>query len=123
MPWTDPEIDRRMGRLLQVGVMTAAGLMLIGGIIYLFVMPEPRPQYSLFHPAAESFRSIPKMFRDAFHGRAGALIQVGTLLMIATPVARVAFCVYAFARSHDTRYVTVSTIVLALLLYGILFGR
>lgn len=123
MLWTDPEIDRRMGRLLQVGVMTAAGVMLIGGIIFLFITPEPQPRYSVFHPAAESFRSIPEIFRDAFHGKAGALIHVGTFLMIATPVARVAFCVYAFARSHDRRYVMVSSIVLALLLYGIFFGR
>jgi uncharacterized membrane protein len=123
MPWTDPEIDRRMGRLLRVGVLTAAGFMLAGGIIFLFLTPEPRPRYTEFHPAAESFRRISKIFRDAFHGRGGALIQVGTFLMIATPVARVAFCVYAFARSHDRQYVTISSIVLALLLYGIFFGR
>jgi uncharacterized membrane protein len=112
-----------MGRLLQLGVLIAAGLMLIGGIIFLFISPEPRPLYTEFHPTAESFRSIPRIFRDAFQGRGGALIQVGTFLMIATPVARVAFCVYAFGRSHDKRYVTVSSIVLALLLYGIFFGR
>jgi uncharacterized membrane protein len=123
MPWTDHEIDQRMGRLLQAGVMTAAGVMLIGGIIYLFITPEPQPRYSNFHSAAESFRSIPKIFREAFHGSGGALIQVGTFLMIATPVARVAFSIYAFARSRDTRYVVVSSIVLALLLFSIFFGR
>jgi uncharacterized membrane protein len=123
MPWTEQEIDQRMGRLLQLGVMTAAGVMLIGGIIYLFIKPEAQPQYSEFHPARESFRSIPKIFRDAFHGSGAAIIQVGTFLMIATPVARVAFCVYAFARSADNRYVIISSIVLMLLLYGIFFGR
>src|SRR5690242_755039 len=122
MTWTDREIDQRMGRLLQVGVFLAAGVMFIGGFIYLFVTPEPLPDYTHFHSAVESFRSIPTIIVHAFQGHAAALIQVGTLLMIATPVARVAFAAYAFAREHDKTYVIISCIVLVLLLYGILFG-
>jgi uncharacterized membrane protein len=122
MSWTDREIDIRMARLLRAGVITAAVVMAVAGFIYLFITPEPRPDYSHFHPTVESFRSIPRIFRDAFHGNGAALIQVGTLLMIATPVARVAFAAYAFAREHDRMYVVISTIVLILLLYGLFFG-
>jgi uncharacterized membrane protein len=62
------------------------------------------------------------MFRQAFRGDAAALIQVGTLLMIATPVARVVFAVYAFGRRRDGLYFGVSCAVLTLLLYGLFFG-
>ncbi len=48
-------------------------------------------------------------------------IQLGLLLLIATPVARVVFTVFAFARERDTTYVVVTLIVLGLLLCG-LFG-
>lgn len=123
MAWNEQQIDQKMGRLLQTGVLIAAGVMLIGGFVYLFVAPEPLPDYRHFHSTVESFRSIPRMFVDAFHGRAAALIQVGTLLMIATPVARVVFALYAFARERDSMYVVISSIVLALLIYGIFFGR
>ena len=51
-----------------------------------------------------------------------AIVQLGLLLLIATPVARVAFTLVAFAIQRDRMYVLVTTIVLALLLYGLLFG-
>jgi uncharacterized membrane protein len=50
------------------------------------------------------------------------MIQLGLLFLIATPVARVAFSVYAFMRERDKTYVIITLIVLAILLYS-LFGR
>ena len=122
METNDHDIDQRMGKLLQVGVFTAAGVMFMGGSIYLFVQPEPLPDYKHFHAAAESFRSIPGILWLAARGNAAALIQVGTLLMIATPVARVVFAAYAFGRQRDRLYFGVSSAVLVLLMYGLLVG-
>jgi uncharacterized membrane protein len=121
--WNDQDIDQKMGKLLQLGVIAAAVVMLTGGVIYLVQGSGELPDYRHFKGAAESFRSIPKIVLEALHGNAKALIQVGTLLMIATPVARVAFAAYAFARSHDKLYVAISSTVLALLLYGLLVAR
>jgi uncharacterized membrane protein len=123
METTDHDLDQRMGRLLQIGVFTAAAVMLLGGCIYLFIKPEPLPDYKHFHATAESFRSIPRIFRLAAHGNAAALIQVGTFLMIATPVARVVFAAYAFGRKRDRLYFGVSCAVLLLLLYGLFVGN
>jgi uncharacterized membrane protein len=122
MPWTEEEIDRRMGRLLKAGVFIAAGVMLVGGIIYLFVERQPPPDYTQFHSDSAVLGSMEHIFRAALRGDAAAIIQIGTLLMIATPVARVAFAAYAYLRSHDRLYVVISSIVLVLLLYGIFFG-
>jgi uncharacterized membrane protein len=47
------------------------------------------------------------------------LIPLGLLLLIATPVARVAFSVVAFARQRDATYVAITFTVLALLLYSL----
>jgi uncharacterized membrane protein len=51
------------------------------------------------------------------------LIQFGLLLLVATPVARVAFAVFAFARERDRVYLTVSLIVLAVLVYSLVGWR
>jgi uncharacterized membrane protein len=48
-----------------------------------------------------------------------AIIQLGILILIATPVARVAFSVFAFAEERDWMYVVVTLIVLALLLFSL----
>ena len=52
------------------------------------------------------------------YGAAG-LIQLGALLLIATPVARVAFTIYAFSRRRDVFYVVVTFVGLALLLFSL----
>ena len=51
------------------------------------------------------------------HGR--GIIQLGLLLLIATPVARVAFSIYGFAEERDGRYVTFTCIVFAILMYSL----
>ena len=68
-----------------------------------------------------SLSTVAGVVAYAFNGHGAGLIQLGVLLLIATPVARVAFSVYAFARQRDVLYVVVTVIVLALLLFS-LFG-
>jgi uncharacterized membrane protein len=66
-------------------------------------------------------RSLSGVFVDAaaLHGR--GIIQVGLLLLIATPIVRVAFSAHAFARLRDGKYVIITLMVLALLLFSV-FG-
>jgi uncharacterized membrane protein len=44
-----------------------------------------------------------------------SVIQLGLLVLIATPVARVILCIVGFARQRNVLYVAVSTIVLLIL--------
>ena len=66
--------------------------------------------------------NIARLVPNAFHGDPVAIIQLGILLLIATPVARVAFLVGAFALERDRLYVAVSGTVLAVLLYSLFFS-
>jgi uncharacterized membrane protein len=50
------------------------------------------------------------------------LIMLGLLLLIATPVARVIFSAFAFARERDFTYVCITLIVLGVLLYSLFSG-
>jgi uncharacterized membrane protein len=52
-----------------------------------------------------------------WHAR--GLIQLGLLLLIATPMARVAFSVIGFALEKDWFYVGITLLVLALLIYSL----
>ena len=54
--------------------------------------------------------------RSAAHLNSEGLMQLGLLLLIATPVARVVMAVVGFALERDRLYVVVSLIVLAILL-------
>ena len=120
MQVTDQKLEIAIGRMLQAGVMLAALVVLIGGILYLRQQTGPRPDYSHFTGVVERLRSPAEIVTNALHGRARSIIQLGLLLLIATPVARVVLAAVGFAFERDGFYVFVSLIVFAVLLYSLL---
>jgi uncharacterized membrane protein len=50
------------------------------------------------------------------------LLDIGILLLVATPVLRVVLGLVSFTRQRDWMYVLVSTLVLAALLFGTFHG-
>lgn len=118
---TDQQIDELMGLLLRSGVILAASIVFVGGVIYLARNPHPS-NYRAFQGEPENLRTISGIFRDAMALRGHGLIQMGLLVLIATPIARVAFSVLAFFYERDWKYVAFTLIVLGLLLYSLL-GR
>ena len=118
---TDRRIDELMGLLLRSGVILAACIVLVGGVIYLVRHPRPS-DYRVFQGEPENLRTISGIFTEAmvFHGP--GLIQLGLLVLIATPISRVTFSVLAFLYQRDWKYVVFTLIVLGLLLYSLL-GR
>jgi uncharacterized membrane protein len=118
----DKRMDVLMSLLLRGGVLFAASVVFLGGVVYLARFPLPAFNYRVFQGEPQSLRTISGIFNDAmaFHGR--GLIQLGLLLLIATPIARVAFSVFAFFYQRDWKYVVFTLIVLGLLLYSLL-GR
>jgi uncharacterized membrane protein len=121
--WNDERVESIIGNLLRLGVGTAAALVLLGGLWYLFRHGMSPVAYGSFQGEPPEYRSIPGVVRSVGSLRGRSLIQLGLLLLIATPVARVAFSVWAFAREHDRTYVVVTLIVLAILLYSLVGGH
>lgn len=121
-PQTDKRIDELMGLLLRAGVILAAGVVLVGGILYLSRHQYPTTNYRVFQGEPQNLRTIPGIVSQAKAFSARGLIQLGLLLLIATPVARVTFSIFAFAYERDWKYVAFTLIVLGLLMYS-LFGQ
>lgn len=117
----DSIIDHRLGILLRTGVLISAVVVLVGGVLFLVHSGGRPTDYHVFHGVPANLRSISQIASGAFHLQALAVIQFGLLLLIATPVARVLFSVLAFAMERDFLYVAISSIVLCVLLYSIIF--
>jgi uncharacterized membrane protein len=118
---TEQRMDEIMGRLLRTGVILAAVFVLAGGAVFLVRHPEPVTNYRVFQGEPEELRTVSGIFHEALALRGRGLIQLGLLILIATPIARVAFSVVAFLYQRDWTYVVVTLIVLGLLVYS-LFG-
>lgn len=121
--WTDRQTEELIGRLLQVGVTLAAAVVLFGGAVYLARHGSSKPQYHVFAGQRAELRSVSGIVRQTLEFRGTAIIQLGILLLIATPVARVAFSVAAFAFERDWPYVGVTLLVLSILVYSFVSGQ
>lgn len=117
---TDRQVEISIAFLLRTGVLLAAAVVLAGGILYLAHSGRMHSDYHVFHGEPSDLRSPGGVIREAFSGRTDAIIQLGLLLLILTPVARVVFSVVAFARERDGLYVVLTLVVLTVLLYSLL---
>jgi uncharacterized membrane protein len=118
----DQKMEETVGGLLRTGVSLAALVVLAGGILYLVRHGQTAADYHIFRGEPDSLTHARLTISTALSGRALGIIQMGLLLLIATPVARVAFCIWGFARERDFLYVTFSSIVLAILLFSLFSG-
>jgi uncharacterized membrane protein len=121
-PWTDQRVDAIIGSLLRAGVIVAAVLVLSGGALYLAGHASTIPDYRVFHGEPAYLRGVPGILGAARALDGPGLIQLGLLVLLATPLVRVAFSVVAFALQRDRTYVVVTSIVLAVLLYSLAAG-
>jgi len=117
--WTDRRVETIVGHLLRAGVTVAALVMLAGGVIFLVRHGTDVPNYRAFRGEPSDLRTVRGIVRGAAHLRGRATIQLGLLLLIATPIARVAFSIFGFAEEKDGMYVIFTGIVLAILLYSL----
>lgn len=119
---TDKQVEGFIGQVLRIGVLVSSAITTLGLAFYLSRHSFTLPHYRVFEASHGKLGAIGPLFANAFHGNAPAIIQVGILLLIATPVARVAFLVGAFALERDRLYVFVSALVLVVLLFSIFFA-
>jgi uncharacterized membrane protein len=117
--WTDEQVERFVGNLLRYGVLSAALVALIGGVFYLARFGATPVHYHEFRGEPPRLTSVVGVVGGVLALDPRAVIQLGLLLLIATPIARVAFSLLAFIRQRDRTYVVITAIVLAILLYSL----
>ena len=118
--WNDDAVERFLGRLLQAGVLLAMVLVAAGGVRYLAREGLTVPSYGQFVGEPEELSHVGGIVRAALAGRARGLIQLGLLVLIATPVLRVACSLVAFLLQRDRTYTLLTAFVLLLLIASLL---
>ncbi|HEV2172355.1 MAG TPA: DUF1634 domain-containing protein [Nitrospira sp.] len=120
--WTDQRVEEIIGNLLRTGVMLSAAIVLIGAAIFLVRHGMTVADYRVFKGEPTDLRTVHGIVEKSLHLSGRGIIQLGLLLLIATPVARVAFAVYGFAAEGDRLYVGFTIVVLLVLLYSLIGG-
>jgi uncharacterized membrane protein len=119
----EERFEQVLGNLLRAGVFLAAALVLLGGMLYLLRHGNEQFQHQAFHREPTELRQPTEIVWTALQFNERGIIQLGLLLLIATPVARVVISVFGFLRERDFTYVALTLIVLAVLLFSLFLGQ
>jgi uncharacterized membrane protein len=113
--------------VLRVGVVTSLLLVLAGSVLTFLHHPQyassPAELRRLTQPGAAVPRRLTDVAEGIVHLRGQSIVAAGLLLLILTPVARVAVSILAFRAQRDRTYVLITSAVLTLLLLSFLLGR
>lgn len=115
-------VEQLVGSLLRIGVLVAAAVTVVGGIAFMIHHGSLTPDHSVFRGQPEMLSTLTGVIAGVSALEPAAIVQLGIVLLIATPVARVLLTLIAFAIQRDWMYVLISAIVLALLTYSLVVG-
>lgn len=117
----DSKLDGQIGMLLRIGMLSAAFVILLGGLLFLFSNRHTTLDYHVFQGEPENLRTFAGIIHGVIHGHNRAIIQIGLVILIATPVARVLFSAFAFLKAKDYLYVAISGFVFLVLMYSLIY--
>ena len=118
----EARMEMMVSLVLRGGVLVAAGVTIAGAIPLLWSHGAEHPSYHSFQGTGAPYRSLGAILEGAGHGDPLAIIAVGIVLLIATPISRVLLTLVGFLVERDRIYVGITSLVLLILLYSLLAG-
>ena len=118
--FTDLDLNRSVGNLLRLGVISSVVISFIGFVKLFFEgFQMPKDYNSLAVPEGTIWQSF---FASLSRFEGMGIIQLGILLLILTPLVRIIFALVGYIKEKDHTYVIVSVIVLGIMLVSFLMG-
>jgi uncharacterized membrane protein len=130
-PGPSPDLVRKVelliSNLLRTGVIASLIVVVAGLILSFFHHPaylhSPAKLSQVTSPSRTPWHTLAGLIEGLKHFRGEAVIMTGLLLLIATPVMRVAVSIVAFLIERDWIFVIVTSFVLAMLLLSFFLGK
>ncbi|MBW4562853.1 MAG: DUF1634 domain-containing protein [Mojavia pulchra JT2-VF2] len=118
----EQKFENLLSNLLKFGVLIASAVVLFGGIIYLVHHGSEPAKYQVFRGEPSQFRSLNGVVKALLAGSDRAIIQLGLLLLVATPILRIVISFFTFLKMRNWKFVIITLLVLTSLIYS-LVGR
>ncbi len=118
-------MNRILGVVLRLGVVTSGVIIAIGtGLFLASHSSQDTSAFLSYNPSMIPHGNFPVDLASIGSGilslNASSIIQLGFLVLLATPVTRVAFSLFLFAAERDKMFVYLTGAVLAILLFSML---
>jgi uncharacterized membrane protein len=119
----DKDMPLLIGRVLRAGVVISISIVIFGGIVYLYRHGHSLADYREFKGVPGFVQYNAGLFHEAFNLKGQAIIQLGIILLIATPVLRIIFSAAGFALEKDYLYLGISILVLFIIFISAISGH
>jgi uncharacterized membrane protein len=119
----DADMQAIIGWILRIGVILSMGVVFIGGVLFVYRHGHSAPDYGTFKGVPYFISNIEGVVSGVFNFKAQAIIQAGIVLLIATPIIRVAFSAIGFIIEKDYLYTFITLLVLLIIIISMLSGR
>ena len=120
-------VELLISNLLRIGVSVSLVFMIVGTIVsfirHLEYLSSAAELQRLTQPGAAFPHTLPEVVAGVRDLRGRAIVTLGLLLLIATPVVRVAVSIFAFIHQRDRIFTLVTIVVLCLLLLSFVLGK
>ncbi|GAB1544706.1 hypothetical protein NUACC21_73820 [Scytonema sp. NUACC21] len=117
---SDLQLEQLLSNLLRYGVLIASTLVFVGGLLYLIRNGHEPAQYQFFQGEPPQLCSPSGVIDAVLSGSYRGIIQLGLLLLVATPILRVILSLFFFLRQRQYNYVVITLIVLTALIYSLI---
>jgi len=119
-------VELLISNLLRIGVITSLTVVVFGLILSFIRHPayisSPEEMQRLTQIGAVFPHTWGDLFTGLIHLQGQAVVALGLLLLILTPVTRVAVSIFAFIYQKDRTYAFITLTVLCLLLLSFVLG-
>lgn len=119
---TDYDMEQLIGQVLRLGVLISGSVAIIGGIWYLYQQGSGQPHYTTFNGEPAGYTSLTGILKGLAQGSASEIIQLGVVILIATPIVRIFFSLVSFIIEKDRLYIVITSIVLFIILFSMFAG-
>lgn len=118
--------DTAISALLRGGVLLSVSIIVIGLVLTFLSNPAYVSSPEALGTLTDANHTYPHTVREVLTGaraREGeAVVMIGLLLLVATPVMRVALSIFVFLMTRDHVFVAITSTVLLLLLVSFALG-
>ena len=119
----DKDLQTIIGWILRGGVAVSMVLVFTGGVFFVYRHGNSIPDYKTFKGVPDFIQSFGGILNGVITMKGQAIIQLGIILLIATPVMRVAFSAVGFFLEKDYLYTFITLIVLLIILASMISGH
>lgn len=112
-----------LGKVLRAGTVISVSIVFIGGLFYLYRHGHTIADYKKFKGIPDFVQHFSGIIGGVLSLKGQAIIQLGIILLISTPILRVAFSTMGFVLEKDYMYVGISLLVLLIIFVSMLSGH